>query len=241
MYKVFRILGIVFFSIGIVLLAVAFLIYNGTASFRREALSAPGTVIDLTLERSSTSSGSSSSSYYPIVEFRTEGGETIRFRGSTGSNPPSFRKGQQVTIRYRPGEPYTAKIDTFGQMWLGVIITGSIGVPFFILGFIFLLIPARRKRLDAWLRENGRIISAEIDRVDFNRAVRVNGRNPYAIYAQWHDSASGRICVFRSKDIWYNPEKYIHTKTVHVRIHPDNPKKYVMDTSFLPKDGATHM
>ncbi|MBN2414863.1 DUF3592 domain-containing protein [bacterium] len=241
MQKVFRIIGTVFFSIGLILLAVAFFIYNGTASFRRDALSAPGTVIDLTLERSSSSSGGSSSMYYPVVEYRTNDGETIRFRGGTGSNPPSFKRGQQVTVRYRPGEPYRAKIDSFGQMWLGVIITGSIGVPFFILGFVFLLIPARRKKLDAWLRDNGRIISADIDRVDLNPGVRVNGRNPYVIYAQWHDSRSGRIWVFKSKDIWYNPEKYIQTKTVHVRIHPDNPGKYVMDTSFLPESGEMHM
>jgi len=237
MQKAFKIIGITFFSIGLVLLIVAGVIYSSTSSFRREALTAPGTVIELSLERSSSSGGGTSSSYYPIVEYRTEEGETIRFRSSTGSNPPSFREGQQVTVRYRAETPYKAKIDTFGQMWLGVIIIGSIGVPFFILGTIFLLIPARRKKLDAWLQDNGRIISAEIDRVDINPGVRVNGRNPYVIYAQWHDSTTGRIWVFKSKSIWYNPEKYIQTKSVHVRIHPDNPKKYVMDTSFLPESG----
>lgn len=236
MKKVLKILGGVFLSIGLILMAVSFLIYHSTASFRREAASATGTVIDLTLERSGGTDGASV--YYPVVEFSTEKGETIRFRGSSGSSPPAFSKGQTVTVRFRSEDPYRARIESFPSMWLGTLITGFIGLPFAITGLIMLLIPIFKARQDAWLQANGRIISAEIDRVDLNRGVRVNGQHPYIMHAQWHDSVTGRIYVFRSRDIWYNPERYIRTKTVQVRIHPKNPKKYMMDTSFLPESGG---
>ena len=40
--------------------------------------------------------------------------------------------------------------------------------------------------------------------------------------------------TFKSKAIWFNPEKYIQSKDIKVRIDPNDPGKYVMDVSFLP-------
>jgi hypothetical protein len=42
--------------------------------------------------------------------------------------------------------------------------------------------------------------------------------------------------TFKSKAIWFNPEKYIQNRDIRVRIDPNNPRKYVMDTSFLPEE-----
>jgi hypothetical protein len=43
--------------------------------------------------------------FYPIVEFCTAEGQTIRFQGSTGSNPPAHRVGDKVQVRYDPQSP----------------------------------------------------------------------------------------------------------------------------------------
>jgi hypothetical protein len=63
----------------------------------------------------------------------------------------------------------------------------------------------------------------------------VNGRSPYQIISQAPDPASNTVRVFESENIWFDPSEYIKSETIDVLLHPENPKKYVMDISFLPK------
>lgn len=57
----------------------------------------------------------------PIVEFKTDTGQTIRFRGSTGSSSPSYRQGQSVRVIYSRQSPWNAQIDNIEQLWLGPV------------------------------------------------------------------------------------------------------------------------
>lgn len=89
------------------LFAVALLaagLYVATDLWRLETsgLRAPGTVVRLKAE---SSSGDSSSSYHPVVRFRTDRNVTIEFKDSVGTNPPSYRPGDEVTVLYRPDDP----------------------------------------------------------------------------------------------------------------------------------------
>lgn len=97
----------------------------------RHGIPATGTVVD-TYESSSTDSdGHSSTSYYPVVEFRTPQGETIRFKGSTGGSSPDFENGAAVNLRYNPGNPQEAQLTNFSQFWLGpvaITIAGAIAL-----------------------------------------------------------------------------------------------------------------
>ncbi len=76
--------------------------------------------------------------FYPIVEFRTAEGRTIRFQGSTGSNPPSYRTGAQVKVRYDPQSPESAVIDSW-ELWLPSSIFLGVGGFFALMGFLILL------------------------------------------------------------------------------------------------------
>jgi len=238
MHRTFKVLGIVFSLIGIVLLFVAFLIYQSRTDFIKNSIFTKGKVIAVVEGSSSfdSESGQNSFSYFPVVEFIDSSGDTIRFRSNTGRNPPEFKVGESANIRFLAATPEKAKIDSFASMWIFPVIFASIGLPFFLLGVIFSLIPFLNKRKEIWLLEHGKIVLAEIDRIDLNRSVRINGNYPWVIYAQMMDAATNRIHTFHSKNIWYNPKKYIHTRSVQVRVHPDNPRKYVMDISFLPEE-----
>jgi hypothetical protein len=44
-------------------------------------------------------------SYYPVVQYRTEGNLTIEFRDRFGSNPASHRSGDKVTVLYFANDP----------------------------------------------------------------------------------------------------------------------------------------
>jgi len=51
--------------------------------------------------------------YYPRVRFRTANGRQVSFVSHTGTNPPSFRAGDPVTVLYDPLQPDEATIQAF--------------------------------------------------------------------------------------------------------------------------------
>lgn len=76
--------------------------------------SAQGTVQFLELKK--TLHGSS---YYPVVQFATREGTTVQFRDGMGSDPPAYREGDPVTVRYFLNQPErTATIDRGMADWL---------------------------------------------------------------------------------------------------------------------------
>jgi hypothetical protein len=76
--------------------------------------------------------------FYPIVEFRTAEGRTIRFQGSAGSNPPAHRVGDQVQVRYDSQSPESAVIDSW-ELWLPSSILIGVGGFFALMGILLIL------------------------------------------------------------------------------------------------------
>jgi hypothetical protein len=81
-------------------------------------LRAPGQVVRLNSEYSSGSG--SHYTYYPVVRFRTESNATVEFKDSVGTNPPSHRTGDKVTVLYLAGDPQRQAIIDRGFLlnWL---------------------------------------------------------------------------------------------------------------------------
>jgi hypothetical protein len=77
-------------------------------------------------------------------------------------------------------------------------------------------------------------VLADYERVAVNTAVSMNGASPYRIFVQWQDPATSKVHLFHSEDIWYDPEKFINRKQLTVYVDLRNPKRYSVDTSFLP-------
>lgn len=46
------------------------------------------------------------------------GGKTFNITGSVGSNPPGYRVGQRIAVRYPPGKPRLALIADFRHLYL---------------------------------------------------------------------------------------------------------------------------
>ena len=112
------------------------------------------------------------------------------------------------------------------------------GAVFGIVGVPMLLASVFSARKEKWLQENGQLIMTDYQSVVLNRSERSGGQYPYRIVSQWLDPTTNKVYVFRSNNIYFNPEKYIQTRQIPVRIDPQNPKQYWMDTSFLPGEGA---
>jgi hypothetical protein len=76
-------------------------------------LRAQGEVVRLKEE-----SGSGSSSYYAVVKYRTDRNESVEFKDNVGSNPPSHRPGDKVTVLYLADDPREAIVDRgLGWNW----------------------------------------------------------------------------------------------------------------------------
>ena len=77
--------------------------------------------------------GASVSSYSPVLEFRTAGGEQVQAVARSGGNPAPARVGDDVRVLYDPADPSVADIETFRGGWLSLLAVlagaGFIAVP----------------------------------------------------------------------------------------------------------------
>ena len=180
--NILKIIGSVFAFIGLVFILVSFWNYRNTRQFLAQSATAPGEVVDLVLRSSQTGdSRTSSGVYYPVVRFATPEGQYIEFQSGVGSQPPAYRIGDPVTVRYRPDDPYRARIDSFFQLWFLSVLFGGLGFVFGSIGFVLILIVYQTSRKEKWLLANGQIIYADLEKVILDRSIRMKGRNPYRI------------------------------------------------------------
>jgi hypothetical protein len=218
------------------LLAGGFYSVQHTRQFLRTAVEAPGVVTENLRQESSSSDRSGLSwSYYPRIRFRTSDGQEIVFISSTGTNPPAYRVNEPVTVLYDPRQPRHAFIKSFAQVWMLSIILFGVGALLSSVGIGAVVWKGVGNRKNAWLQQNGRRIQAEITRVALDTSLEVAGKHPYRIVCQWLDPARNEVHLFHSANIWFDPTSYIPGKTIEVLVDPDNPRRYAVETAFLPK------
>ncbi|MGQ4386782.1 DUF3592 domain-containing protein [Streptomyces sp. SAS_270] len=136
-------------AFGALFLTVALILAGVSVSFLADAERAPGTVV--ALEWRNDHNGASRKAReddrpvaYPVVEFTSADGRLRTFRSSTGSNPPSYDRGEHVEVLYRADSPGDARINGFASLWLLPLIFGGIGLVFAGVGTAFAM--ARRRR-----------------------------------------------------------------------------------------------
>ena len=87
------------------LLVLGIHLHQQTGRFLERAVRGRGVVVDLV-----ASDSTDSVTWAPAVEFEHQGLRT-RFKDSIGSNPPSYRRGDEVDVLYDPSRPADARID----------------------------------------------------------------------------------------------------------------------------------
>jgi hypothetical protein len=212
-----------FLAVGLACLGLAIHFVRDTQAFVERAVTVRGEVVDLAWV---------SDTYHPVVKYTTN---SLTFRSSTGSSPPNHRVGEIVDVRYDRASPRDARLASFWSLWGFEIIAAAIGAVFVLLSGRILavrLLTARRAR---YLRRHGTPIATEFQNVEMNDSFVVDGRLPWRIASRWVDPVRGALYHYHSEDLWFDPTPYIKTKHVTVFIDPNNPKRYAMDVSFLPK------
>jgi Protein of unknown function (DUF3592) len=240
--KVIATVKYVFPLIGIGLLAGAFFSYRNTSSFVSEASRAEGTVVDFAESRSRRRR-----TYYPIIHFINQEGKEVEFTSPVGSRSPGYSTGQKVEVLYRPTELQSATINDFFSLWGLSVTLGGLGGLSLMLGTGSILLFNRvdgliNRKVDGLinpknesLKENGVPIETEFQSVDINTTVSINGRYPFIVLTRWQNPSTSELHIFQSNNLWFDPSDYIKSKRITVFIESNNPKKYYVDLSFLPK------
>jgi len=221
-------IGAIFTIVSFALLGGALYAYQSQKKFLSEAVASTGTVTALEYSRSRKGGGS----YYPVVEFRTSEGTSYTFRSESGSKPAAYDVGEEVEVRYDPRNPFEAKLTGFWNLWGLAVLFAGLGSVFAGIGAGMLISVVRKKRMIEQLKVSGNRIEF-FPRVEYRS---VKGRPQYYLRGQWHNPTDGKIYVFDSDTLGYDPTPFVEGCSVGVWIDPQNPKKrYYVDTSFLPE------
>ncbi len=223
----------VFGFIGVSFVIIASFTLRSEINFRRGAVSAPGVVVDL----EPTTGSKGGTLYKPVFTFVDNNDRPHRVVGGVASSPPSFHRGEGVTVLFRPENPEEAHIDSFMEAWLMPLIFGSIGTIFTGIAAGFGIYALRRRTRRAWLKTNGTRVQARMVGVDRDTSMSSGGRHPWRITAQWQDPMNQKVYLFISDAIWFDPTPYLQGDAVEVLVNVDNPRQYAMNTDFLPKAG----
>jgi hypothetical protein len=221
----------IFAGVGLVMLSVSGYLFYQENEFLQHAQVGSGTVI--ALGRSTSSKGGVT--YYPVVSYRTSNGTVEEFSSLVSSNPAAYDVGEKVEVYYDPNRPQSAEIRGFFTQWFVVLIFGGLGLVFTSIGVGIGVSLLNTKRKDQWLTQNGRRIEALIQSVELNTSYQVSGKSPFVIYGQWLNPQTKQVHVFKSHSIWYDPSSYLSGNTIQVFIDERNPKRYYVDTTFLPE------
>jgi len=221
----------IFLLVGLALLAGTVWWAVSTRSFVARAAVAQGTVVAL-----APSSGSKNSTvYHPVVDYVLPGGQMVEIRSSSGSNPPAYSVGEKVEVLYLPDRPREGRIRGVFSLWGGPLILGGLGLVFSGIGGGMKLAALSKARRVADLRQQGTPVQTAFQAVELNTSLQVNGRHPFQVVTQWLNPATGKLHVFHSDNLWFDPTEFAQERKITVFLDPANPKRYAMDLSFLPE------
>ncbi|MFN2099529.1 DUF3592 domain-containing protein [Altererythrobacter sp. MF3-039] len=213
--------------IGLGLLGGSLWAWSSSQSYISDGIRTTGTVIDLDYRDSDEGSGT----YAPVVEFTDREGATRIYRSSSSSNPPAYRRGEQVTLYYMPGEPERAMIDSFSDRYLLPLILGVLGLAFSGIGFGMIYAGARKRAKVSGLKQRGLPIQADFVECHRDTRTKVNGRHPWRVVAQARHPASGKLEDFTSDMVWVDLTGELAGKRLTVLVDPQDPESYHIDLS----------
>ena len=228
----FRKFAYIALGLGVLSLFISLVLWNKTRLFVARATTAQGVVTDLIAVRDKDGG---SDTYKPEVKFSTEDGKQITFTSSFSSRPPGYDVGESVPVLYLSGKPQEARIKGFGSLWSGCVILAGLGAVFSLVGYSILRAGKVGAQKRDYLMAYGNAIQTDVQGVERNTSVAINGRNPWRITSQYLDPATNKVRVFHSENLWFDPAKFVTRKQVTVLLDPKDPKRYHMDTSFLPE------
>jgi hypothetical protein len=215
--------------IGICLLLVGIVYAIKTCLLYRSGLHAKGKVAEMVQSRSADAEAG-----YLVVDFQTESGQTIRFRGNPDdAGSATLFVGATVEVLYPASNPHQARVTRIRELWQGSALIGLAGLVFFLFGFFGYRLVAHSDKVFA---------SQEDDRRVFDRRMLYEGKLGIRIpgtvteiqaqkggfvlvcRARMPDAKSDR--TFVSTLLRFNPGNGLLQQPVDIYVHPRDRDSY---------------
>lgn len=218
---IFLSIGVIFFLIGVIICANIFNYEN--------TIETTGVITEISYHKHS----GSNSSHDVYVSYDVDG---KAYESKLNSYSSSFYEGKEIDIYYDKENPNKIGIKSLDLLFL---MFPGFGLIFVIIGGIAIIVKIKKKSFEEKLKETGEIIYANYIETVVNNSYRVNGKHPYNIICEWNNPLDNKKYIFKSKNLWINPEYMILEKNINqfpIYIDKSNKKKYIVDTDFLTEN-----
>ncbi|MCP5475624.1 MAG: DUF3592 domain-containing protein [Rhodanobacteraceae bacterium] len=228
---------VIFGLVGLAMAVADFFVIRHTLNFRDGAVTTEGEVIDFVSSRGSKGG----TMYAPRVRYSVplpEGGAGASYEivGSVRSSSRGYDVGEKVKVLFRPDRPADGQIGSFMEQWFVATILSVFTLVFGGVAIGMIVSAIRRKRMYDWLEHSGMTVQARIVEVGKNTSLKVNGRSPWVIRAQWQHPVTSKVHMFQSENLWFDPSEFIGDREqIGIRIDADQPERHRVDISWLPK------
>ena len=143
-----------------------------------------------------------------------------------------------IITRILRNQEWVIESMTSGSVTIFTILFCSIGGVFTIIGASFLIVTLLSKKKRKKLIETGRKYYAEVTDAIINYHVQVNCKNPYRLDCKYIDEVTGITYLYRSDNVWDNPDQYIGLQ-VPVYVNPNKTKEYYVAVEELSSSKST--
>ena len=228
--KVENLIWIIFAIIGAILVVIGFILF-GSVFNNNNKIETTGIISEISSSRDSDNNRN----HKVYVSYVAEGNE---YESTLNGYSSSFYEGKKINIYYDKNNPNKIGMKSLDFIFL---MFPGFGLIFLSIGGTGLLLKNRNKKLEKSLKENGDVIYADYVETIVNSSYRVNGRHPYRIICELNNPLDSKKYIFKSKNIWINPENTIierNIKQFPVYINRNYIKKYFVDIDiFENKEG----
>ena len=219
-----RLFILIFGLVGLGMGTAEFFVLKNVLEFRQQALVAEGEVVDFVQSRGSKGG----TMYAPRVRYSVpapEGGigQSYEIVADVRSSGRGYDLGERVSVLYKPDAPALGRIDSFMEQWFLVTLFGAFTFIFGGIALAFVIAELRKRKMHSWLAHSGMTVQARIVEVSKNTNLKVNGRSPWVIRAQWQHPVTRSVHVFESENLWFDPSEYIGSREqIPVRVDADD-------------------
>lgn len=225
--KLINLIWMLFFCLGMIFTIVGIVICINTFNYENK-VDTVGTITDISIYRENRHT-----KHQILVKYNVDDKE---YESMLNSYSSSFYVGKEIDIYYDRDNPNKIGVKSLDYIFL---IFPGMGAIFVIIGGTGLIVNVHNKRVEKYLKQNGNVIYARYVETILNTSYSVNGMNPYNIICEWDNVEEGKKYIFKSKNIWINPENIIKEKNIEnlpVYIDLKNKKKYLVDIESLTEN-----
>lgn len=223
--KIENLIWILFFGIGLIFLIIGIIICINVFNYK-DKIDTTGVITDITYY----SDRDGDRNYNVYVKYEVNG---IEYESQLNGYSSNFYEGKEIEIYYEKDNPRKIGVKSIDLIFL---MFPGFGIIFSCIGGIGLFVRFKKKNIEKLLRETGSRIDANYIETVINPSYTINGQHPYNIICEWNNPMDNKKYIFRSKNIWVNPESIIEDRnitTFPVYIDMNNKKKYVIDIDGL--------